>query len=124
MKITMNRKDNELIVALQGRLDSLSALDLDKKLDSELDGIEKLIFDFEKLEYISSAGLRILLSVYSTMESRGKMIVRNINRNVKSVFEITGFLAFSSFLKTNTKKNSTEQIEALFGAEIIFLYLP
>ena len=86
MKITMNRKDNELIVALQGRLD--------KKLDSELDGIEKLIFDFEKLEYISSAGLRILLSVYSTMESRGKMIVRNINRNVKSVFEITGFLAF------------------------------
>ncbi|MBQ2604800.1 MAG: STAS domain-containing protein [Clostridia bacterium] len=94
MKITMNRKDNELIVALQGRLDSLSALDLDKKLDSELDGIEKLIFDFEKLEYISSAGLRILLSVYSTMESRGKMIVRNINRNVKSVFEITGFLAF------------------------------
>lgn len=94
MKITMNRKDNELIVALEGRLDSLSALDLDKKLDSELDGIEKLIFDFEKLEYISSAGLRILLSVYSTMESRGKMIVRNINRNVKSVFEITGFLAF------------------------------
>ncbi|MEE3449301.1 MAG: STAS domain-containing protein [Acutalibacteraceae bacterium] len=94
MKITMNRKDNELIVALQGRLDSLSALDLDKKLDSELDGIEKLIFDFEKLEYISSAGLRILLSVYSTMESRGKMIVRNINQNVKSVFEITGFLAF------------------------------
>ena len=94
MKITMNRKDNELIVALQGRLDSLSALDLDKKLDSELDGIERLIFDFEKLEYISSAGLRILLSVYSTMESRGKMIVRNINRNVKSVFEITGFLAF------------------------------
>ena len=94
MKITMNRKDNELIVALQGRLDSLSALDLDKKLDSELDGIEKLIFDFEKPEYISSAGLRILLSVYSTMESRGKMIVRNINRNVKSVFEITGFLAF------------------------------
>ena len=94
MKITMNRKDNELIVALEGRLDSLSALDLDKKLDSELDGIEKLIFDFEKPEYISSAGLRILLSVYSTMESRGKMIVRNINRNVKSVFEITGFLAF------------------------------
>ena len=94
MKITMNRKDNELIVALEGRLDSLSALDLDKKLDSELDGIEKLIFEFEKLEYISSAGLRILLSVYSTMESRGKMIVRNINRNVKSVFEITGFLAF------------------------------
>jgi len=92
MEITMNRIDNELTVALEGRLDTLTSPELEEKLGSSLQGVEKLIFDFEKLQYISSAGLRVLLSAMQIMEDQGTMVVRNVCEEVMDVFQITGFV--------------------------------
>ncbi|SCW41311.1 anti-sigma B factor antagonist [Ruminococcaceae bacterium YRB3002] len=92
MEITMNRVDNELTVALEGRLDTLTSPELEQKLEASLGGVESLIFDFEKLEYISSAGLRVLLTAMQIMEDQGKMVVKNVCEEVMDVFEITGFI--------------------------------
>ncbi len=92
MEITMNRIDNELTVALEGRLDTLTSPELEEKLGPALQGVEKLIFDFEKLQYISSAGLRVLLSAMQIMEDQGTMVVRNVCEEVMDVFQITGFV--------------------------------
>ena len=93
MNITVNKNGKELTVALDGRLDTLTSPDLEEKLDSELDGIEKLIFDFEKLEYISSAGLRVLAGAMDIMDEQGgEMVVKNVCSDVLEVFEVTGFI--------------------------------
>ena len=91
MKFTMNKNDKELTVAVEGRLDTLSSPELEEKLEDELAGIEKLIFDFKDLEYISSAGLRVMLTAMQIMEDQGKMVVRNVREEVMGVFEVTGF---------------------------------
>ena len=90
MKIYKKQNDNELLIKLDGRLDTNTSPELEKELSS-LDDVKKLIFDFSKLEYISSAGLRIVLSCQKEMENKGEMIIKNANDNVKEVFEITGF---------------------------------
>ena len=90
MKIDKKKNDNELIISLDGRLDTNTSLDLEKELSS-LDDVERLVFDFKKLEYISSAGLRIILSCQKIMSNQGEMIIKNVNDSVKEVFEITGF---------------------------------
>ncbi|MBR5091603.1 MAG: STAS domain-containing protein [Ruminiclostridium sp.] len=93
MTFTVNKNDGELTIALEGRLDTLTAPDLEEKLDEVLDGIEKLTFDFEKLEYISSAGLRVLAGAMDIMEEQGgKMVVKNVCSDVLDVFEVTGFI--------------------------------
>lgn len=92
MEIRMDRNGNELMVALTGRLDTLSSPELEEKLETALEGVEKLIFDFEELNYISSAGLRVLLSAMQIMEEQGEMTVRNVNSDVMDVFEVTGFI--------------------------------
>ena len=93
MTITVNKNGGELTIALEGRLDTLTAPDLEEKLDEVLDGIEKLTFDFEKLEYISSAGLRVLAGAMDIMEEQGgKMVVKNVCSDVLDVFEVTGFI--------------------------------
>lgn len=93
MTINMTRNGNELTVALEGRLDTLTSPDLEEKLDEVLEGTEKLIFDFEKLEYISSAGLRVLAGAMDIMEEQGgEMIVKNVCADVLEVFEVTGFI--------------------------------
>lgn len=92
MEITMNRVGNELTVALDGRLDTLTSPVLEEKLQSSLDGVEKLIFDFAKLEYISSAGLRVLLAAIHIMADQGTMVLRNVSEEVREVFDITGFI--------------------------------
>ncbi|MBR6101330.1 MAG: STAS domain-containing protein [Ruminococcus sp.] len=91
MTITLNKNDKELIVALEGRLDTLTSPELDAKLKPALDGVEKLIFDLDKLKYISSAGLRVLLTAMQIMDRQGEMKVRNVSTEVMDVFEITGF---------------------------------
>ena len=91
MKIKTTKNSGELIVALSGRLDTLTAPDLEDKLDEELDEAEKLIFDFAELEYISSAGLRVLLGAYKMMDEKGGMLVRNVTESVMEIFEVTGF---------------------------------
>ncbi len=91
MEIKTTRNDKELTVALIGRLDTLTAPDLEDKLDEELDGAERLIFDLGELEYISSAGLRVLLGAYKMMDEMGGMLIRNVTEPVMEVFEVTGF---------------------------------
>ena len=90
MEIIKNSEDKKLSVALVGRLDTSTAPDLEAALN--LEGYEELVFDFTGLEYISSAGLRTLLSAQKTMNKQGKMVLTNVNETVMEVLEITGFL--------------------------------
>ncbi len=90
MKIDKNLEGNNLTITLEGRLDTNTAPDLEKEIES-LDGVENLIFDLKKLEYISSAGLRIILALQKIMNNQGNMTIKNVNDDVKEVFEITGF---------------------------------
>ncbi len=80
-----------MIITLEGKLDALTSASLEEELDVNMDGITSLIFDLEKLNYISSAGLRILLASKRKMEHQGAMIVRKPTKTVMDVFEVTGF---------------------------------
>lgn len=91
MNIAKNQNQNELELKLTGRLDTTTAPELENELKESLGGISMLILDFAELEYISSAGLRVILSAQKAMNKQGKMIVRNVNSEVNEVFEITGF---------------------------------
>ncbi|MBO6241829.1 MAG: STAS domain-containing protein [Butyrivibrio sp.] len=92
--MTINKIANgsELTVALEGRLDTTTAPQLDDELKSALGGVTKLDFDLSKLEYISSAGLRVLLSAQKVMNKQGEMVVKNANEEIKEIFEVTGFV--------------------------------
>ena len=90
--MTINRKQNgtSLEIALEGRLDTTTAPELEKEL-GELNDVTALTLDFSKLEYISSAGLRVLLSAHKVMSRKGGMKVTHVNEIVNEVFEVTGF---------------------------------
>ena len=81
----------ELTVTLAGRLDTTTAPELEGELKSSLDGVEALIFDMGELQYISSAGLRVLLSAQKTMNRQGEMKVVHVNDTIMEIFEVTGF---------------------------------
>ena len=91
MKITKNQNGNSLCLALEGRLDTTTAPELEKELDSGLEGVTELIFDMEGLDYLSSAGLRILLGAQKTMKKQGSMKVIHVNETIMEIFEVTGF---------------------------------
>lgn len=91
MTIKKELKGKELAVALEGRLDTITAPELETELKASLDGVEKLTLDFSKLEYISSAGLRVLLSTQKRMKTQGEMVVSNVNETIMEIFEVTGF---------------------------------
>lgn len=91
MNIIKNLDGSTLNIALDGRLDTITAPDLDKELKDSLNGVETLAFDFAKLEYISSAGLRVLLSAQKVMNKQGSMTLANVNDSILEVFEMTGF---------------------------------
>ena len=91
MTITAKKNGTALEIALEGRLDTMTSPELEKELNERLDGAEELVFDFTNLEYISSAGLRVLLSAHKKMSGKGGMKIRNINEIVREVFEVTGF---------------------------------
>lgn len=80
-----------LTIFLTGRLDTTTAPQLETDLKKDLDGVEELIMDFEKLEYLSSAGLRVLLSAQKTMNRQGKMVICHVNETIQEIFEVTGF---------------------------------
>lgn len=92
MKIDLTRNGSILTVAVTGRLDTMTSPELEKVLDRELDDTERLVFDFGKLEYISSAGLRVLLGAVKQMDIQGEMKLINVRKSVMEVFEITGFI--------------------------------
>ena len=91
MVITKTRNGDELTVALEGRLDTTTAPELDDMLKEELGDVKKLSFDFAKLEYISSAGLRVLLISQKAMNKQGNMVIKNVNEEINEIFEVTGF---------------------------------
>ena len=91
MNIVKNLENEILTVALEGRLDTLTAPQLDAELQNSLQGVKSLVFDFAKLDYISSAGLRVLLTSQKTMNKQGSMVVKNVSEEVKEIFEVTGF---------------------------------
>ncbi len=91
MTIEKKRNNDELTVELEGRLDTVTAPSLEEELKASFDGVQKLVLDFKALEYISSAGLRVLLMAQKTMNKQGVMVIRNVNETIAEVFEITGF---------------------------------
>ncbi len=91
MTITKNLNGKALEIALEGRLDTMTAPELEKELNRSLDGVKSLVLDFSKLDYISSAGLRVLLSAHKIMSARDGMKVKNVNEIVQEVLEVTGF---------------------------------
>lgn len=91
MNISTKSEGGKLLISLDGRLDTTSAPQLEGVLRETLRGVTALEMDFEKLAYISSAGLRVLLSAMKLMKKQGTMVVRNVNETVMEVFEITGF---------------------------------
>lgn len=92
MNITTNKENSTLTIALEGRLDTTTAPELETALQAVDTGITELILDFAGLAYVSSAGLRVLLTTQKKMNKQGKMIIRNICDDIKEIFEITGFL--------------------------------
>ena len=92
MNTLKNREGTQLTVALEGRLDTLSAPVLETELNAEIKEITTLIFDLSGLDYLSSAGLRVLLTAQKTMNRQGAMAVRNVKPNIMEIFEITGFI--------------------------------
>ena len=91
MTINKNLNGSALHIALEGRLDTTTAPELESELKASLNGITELVFDFEKLDYISSAGLRVLLSAQKTMTKQGAMKIIHVNEMIMEVFEVTGF---------------------------------
>ena len=91
MKIQATTEGTKLTIALDGRMDTTSAPQLEEVLKENLRGVTELVMDFAELVYISSAGLRVLLAAMKLMKKQGSMVVRNVNETVMDVFEVTGF---------------------------------
>ena len=92
MEIIKKADGNKLDIALKGRLDTTTAPQLEAELSGGLDGVEELHIDMKELEYISSAGLRVLLAAQKVMNKQGSMVISNVNDTIREVFEITGFV--------------------------------
>ena len=109
MEIQKQLENTTLTVALIGRLDAVTAMDLDKELKISLDGVKELIFDLAKLDYIASAGLRILLKYQKLMYKNGnEMKIKNVKVEVKEVLDMTGFSDFLNIIDSKAKKLSIE----------------
>ena len=91
MNMEKKQEGNALTIKVSGRLDTVTSPQLDEELKASIDGIEKLVMDLSDLEYISSAGLRVLLSAQKTMSKQGEMEVTGVNDVVMEIFEVTGF---------------------------------
>ena len=92
MTIEKALSGKELTVTLTGRLDTTTAPDLEASLKESFEGVTKLILDFTALEYLSSAGLRVLLAAQKVMNKQGEMIIKNVNETINEIFEVTGFI--------------------------------
>lgn len=93
MNTNVIKKDKTLLLELDGRLDTVTAPELEKCLGDNMDGIQSVVFDFQKLSYISSAGLRVLLSTLKKMKGiNGSMKLQNVNELIMEILESVGFL--------------------------------
>ena len=91
MIISKEKNGNALTLKVKGRIDTATSPKLQKEIEDSIEGVETLAFDFSEMEYISSSGLRVLLSAQKKMNGQGKMIVKNVSETVMEIFEITGF---------------------------------
>ena len=94
MNIEKTMNGTELTLALDGRLDVKTAPQLEAELKRSISGVTALTFDMEKLDYMSSAGIRVLVSAQKVMNRQGKMTIKNANEEITEVFEITGLFSF------------------------------
>ena len=92
MTIEKNLNGTELTVTIIGRLDTTTAPQLEAEFKQSVAGVEKLVLDFAGLEYLSSAGLRVLLAAQKVMNKQGEMIIKNVNETINEIFEVTGFI--------------------------------
>ena len=92
MTIDKQINGSELTLTLNGRLDTTTAPELENAIKENIAGVTNLVMDFAGLEYLSSAGLRVILSAQKTMNKQGEMVIRNVNETINEVFEITGFI--------------------------------
>ena len=92
MTITKKQDRENLVIEIEGRLDTGTSPKLEAELKNSLDGIKDLVFDISKLEYVSSAGLRVLLSAQKVMNKQGEMTVKGANDVIMEIFEVTGFV--------------------------------
>ena len=91
LNINKTIENGKAVFTLGGRLDTITAPDLEKELKESLNGVSELVLDFAGLEYISSAGLRVLLYAQKAMFRQGSMKVTNVNETIQEIFEVTGF---------------------------------
>ena len=91
LNINTEKNGNELTFKLSGRLDTVTAPELEAHVRNDLADVTSLTFDLAELEYISSAGLRVLLLAQKTMNKQGKMVVKNVSEEINEIFEVTGF---------------------------------
>ena len=91
LDIKKNQEGSKLEFVLDGRLDTITAPQLEEEIKASLDGITDLIFNFSGLTYVSSAGLRVLLSSQKTMNEKGSMVVKNVSDEIQEIFDVTGF---------------------------------
>ena len=91
MKIPKTQNGNSLYLALEGRLDTNTAPELEASIKGSIDGVEELTIDMEALDYLSSAGLRVLLGTQKIMNKQGSMRVTHVNDTIMDIFEVTGF---------------------------------
>lgn len=91
MIISKEKNGNALTLKVKGRIDTATSPKLQKDIEDSIEGVETLAFDFSEMEYISSSGLRVLLSAQKKMNGQGKMTVKNVSETVMEIFEITGF---------------------------------
>lgn len=92
MTITTTRNGSALTLQLEGRLDTTTSPQLEAELSASLDGVTQLTLDLQQLAYLSSAGLRVILSAQKRMNKQGQMVVRHVNETIMEVFEVTGFV--------------------------------
>jgi len=91
MTIDKNINGTNLTLILTGRLDTTTAPQLEAEMKASLEGVEHLVLDFAALDYLSSAGLRVLLAAQKQMNRQGDMVVRNVNETISEIFDVTGF---------------------------------
>ena len=91
MKINKNKNGTKLTFEIAGRVDTSTAPQLESAIKEEISGVKELVFDMDKVEYISSAGLRVLLSSQKTMNNQGTMKLINVSDEIMEIFEVTGF---------------------------------
>lgn len=97
MKIETTKNRTELTLRMEGSLDTVTAPDLEKELRDTWDGITGLVLDFADVNFISSAGLRVLLLAHKHFQGNGKMVLKNLSEDVREVFELTGLNSVLNF---------------------------